>query len=84
MEGQGSVGRKWRKEFDEMGEAGVREELFRGAFQANQRKEGFACRWLEEKRKEQEKEKHDRKQWIVFILLAILGLLAAAGLGEFW
>jgi len=45
---------KWRREFDELGEEGVREKLFRGTIQTNQRKEGFAYRWLGEKRQEQE------------------------------
>ncbi len=75
---------KWRKEFDAMGEAGVREEFFKGTFQASQRKEASAYRWLGERRQQQDKRKTNRKHRIVFVLLAILGLLAAAALGEFW
>jgi hypothetical protein len=45
----------WRKEFDELGEEGVRHEFFKSAYISDQRKEGFAYRWLGEKRKEQER-----------------------------
>ncbi len=87
MEGRESVERKWRKEFYELGEEGVREKLFRGTFQANQRMEGFACRWLEEKNREQENRKTDRNYWIIFMVgLAIIGtiILATVGVGPFW
>ncbi len=49
MDDRKALERKWRKEFDELGEEGVREKLFRGTFLANQRKEAFAYRWLGEK-----------------------------------
>ena len=55
MDDRKALERKWREEFDESGEEGVREKLFRGTFLANQRKEAFAYRWLGEKRKEQER-----------------------------
>jgi hypothetical protein len=87
MEGQESVERKWREEFDEMGEAGVREEFFYGAFQANQRMEGFACRWLEEKRKKNKKRKANRNNWIILVLaFTIIGafILSKLGIDIFW
>ncbi len=68
---------KWRREFDELGEEGVREKLFRGTIQTNQRKEGFACRWLGEKRKEQEE--RNRKWGGVRVVLRILVVLVIAG-----
>jgi len=71
----------WRKEFDELGEEGVREKLFRGAIQANQRKEGFAYRWLGEKRKAQERtnrrrDRNIRGSLIILVVLAIAGAIA--------
>jgi hypothetical protein len=51
----------WRKEFDESGEEGVREKLFRGTFLANQRKEAFAFRWLGEKGEAEERT--NRRRW---------------------
>ncbi len=68
----------WRKEFDELGETGVRHEFFKSAYSSNQRKEGFAYRWLGEKRKEQEKT--DRTRWrIIRGALKILVVLMIAG-----
>ncbi len=87
MEGRESVERKWREEFDDLGEEGVREKLFRGIIQTNQRKEGFAYRWLEEKRQEQEKRKIDRKHRIILALaLTIIGavILATMWIGIHW
>ena len=70
----------WRKEFDELGESGVRHEFFKGAFQANQRKEAFACRWLEERRKVQLRKEAGRNRRVglvaAFILLCFLALAA--------
>ena len=65
---------KWREEFDELGEEGVREKLFRGTIQTNQRKEGFAYRWLGEKRKEQE-EKNSKGGEVFQVALGILLIL---------
>ena len=80
---------KWRKEFDAMGEAGVREEFFKGTFQASQRKEASAYRWLGERRKEQQRIKAGRNHRIglvaAFILLCLVGLIAGVlvfGFGE--
>ncbi len=87
MEGRESVELKWREEFDDLGEEGVREKLFRGIIQTNQRKEGFAYRWLEEKRQEQEKRKTDRKHRIILALaLTIIGavILATVWIGIRW
>ena len=78
---------KWREEFDELGEEGVREKLFRGTIQTNQRKEGFASRWLGEKRQDQENRKTDPKHWIILALaLTIIGaiILATVVIGIFW
>ncbi len=70
----------WRNEFDELGEAGVRHEFFKGIFQANQRKEAFACRWLDERRKEQQEKEAGRNRRVglmaAFILLCFLALAA--------
>ena len=77
MEERESVERKWREEFDELGEEGVREKLFRGTIQTNQRMEGFACRWLGEKRKEQEE--RNRAWGGVRVVLGILVILLIAG-----
>ncbi len=81
MDDRKALERKWRKEFDELGEEGVREKLFRGTFLANQRKEAFAYRWLGERRKEQQRKEAGRKHRIrlvvVFILLVLV--LSAAG-----
>lgn len=81
----------WRKEFDELGETGVRHEFFKGTFQANQRKEAFAYRWLAQKRKEQQREEADRKQRIklvvLIILLCLVGLVSGVlvfGFGAIW
>ncbi len=70
----------WRNEFDELGESGVRHEFFNGTLQADQRKEGFAYRWLGEKRKEQENT--SRRRWRnirvalnIFMLLVIAGVI---------
>ena len=87
MDDREEIENKWREEFDELGEEGVREKLFRGTIQTNQRKEGFASRWLEEKRQEQEKRKTDPKHWIILALaLTIIGaiILATVGIGIFW
>jgi hypothetical protein len=70
----------WRKEFDELGEAGVRHEFFKSAYLSNQRKEGFAYRWLGEKRKAQEKmnRRRERNIWVVlniFVGLVIAGVI---------
>ena len=73
----------WRKEFDELGESGVREEFFKGTFQANQRKEGFAYRWLGEKGKKQQREEARRNQrfrLVVFFSLLCFVVLAAVAL----
>ncbi len=73
----------WRKEFDELGEAGVRHEFFKSAYLSNQRKEGFAYRWLGEKRKEQQREEAGRNQRIglvALITLLCLVVLAAGAL----
>ncbi len=71
---------KWRKEFDAMGEAGVREEFFKGTFQASQRKEASAFRWLGERRKEQQRIRTGRNRRIglvtAFILLCLVILAA--------
>ena len=72
---------KWREEFDELGEEGVREKLFRGTIQINQRKEGFAYRWLGEKRKAQERTDGNRWRIIrvalgVSLVLVIVGAIA--------
>ncbi len=79
----------WRKEFDELGEAGVRHEFFKSAYLSNQRKEGFAYRWLGEKRKEQKRKEAGRNHRIglvaAFILLCLVVLAAGAlvfGFGE--
>ena len=56
----------------------MRHEFFKGVFQANQRKEGFACRWLDERRKEQEKP--DRARWRnIWVVLNIFVVLVIAG-----
>jgi hypothetical protein len=68
----------WRKEFDELGESGVRHEFFKSAYLSNQRKEGFAYRWLGEKRKAQEKTNRKRSRYI-WVALNILVVLVIAG-----
>jgi hypothetical protein len=89
MDDRDEIELAWRKEFDELGEEGVREKLFRGTIQNDQRKEGFAYRWLGEKRKEQQRIKAGRNHQIglvaVFILLCLVGLVAGIlvfGFGE--
>jgi hypothetical protein len=89
MEDRDEVEVTWRKEFDELGESGVRHEFFKGTFVGNQRKEGFAYRWLGEKRKEQQRIKAGRNHRIglvaAFILLCLVGLIAGVlvfGFGE--
>ncbi len=69
---------KWREEFDELGEEGVRHEFFKGSIQTDRRKEGFAYRWLREKRQEREKKKTDRQHRIMWIILALIGILILA------
>ena len=73
----------WRREFDELGEEGVREKLFRGIIQTNQRKEGFAYRWLGEKRKAEERTNRRRGRNIrvtlkIFVVLMIAGSVFAS------
>ncbi len=68
----------WREEFDELGESGVRHEFFKGTFRANQRLEGFACRWLEETRRVQEK-KNSRHRKNIWVALGVLVVLVIAG-----
>ena len=78
MEDREEIETKWRKEFDELGEEGVREKLFRGTIQIDQRKEGFAYRWLGEKRKAQEKT--NKKRWKnIRIALKIFVVIVIAG-----
>ena len=76
---------KWREEFDELGEEGVREKLFRGTIQINQRKEGFAYRWLGEKRHEQERtnRRRERNIWVAFNILVVLVIAGAIALSWF-
>ena len=69
---------KWREEFDKLGEEGVRHEFFKGSIQTDRRKEGFAYRWLGEKRQEQEKKKTDRKHRIMWAILVVIGILILA------
>ena len=70
----------WRKEFDELGEAGVRHEFFKSAYLSNQRKEGFAYRWLGEKRKEQERRNADRsiRAGLVAVSIFVISVVFAA------
>ncbi len=68
----------WRKEFDELGETGVRHEFFKSAYLSNQRKEGFAYRWLGEKRKAEERT--NRRRWRnIRVALKILVVSVIAG-----
>jgi len=78
MDDREEIETKWREEFDEMGEAGVREAFFRGTIQTNQRKEGFAYRWLEEKNQEQEK-KDRRRGKVIRVALGIHLILVVVG-----
>ncbi len=72
----------WRKEFDELGEAGVRHEFFKSAYLSNQRKEGFAYRWLGEKRKEQERRNADRsiRAGLVAVSIFVISVVFAAAI----
>ncbi len=76
-----SVELAWRKEFDDLGEEGVRHEFFKSAYLSDQRKEGFAYRWLGEKRKVQERGNADRSiragLVVVSIVVILVGLAAA-------
>ena len=76
---------KWRNEFDEMGEESVRHEFFKSAYLSDQRKEGFAYRWLGEKRKAQEKTNRRRRRniWIVLNILVVLVIAGVISLGWF-
>ena len=81
----------WRKEFEDLGEDGVRHQLFRGRFQANQPKEGFAFGWLQEKQKERDREKAHRRNLVLMFALGLFGVPLIAyfgfsyfGEGEFW
>ncbi len=69
---------KWREEFDKLGEEGVRHEFFKGSIQTDRHKEGFAYRWLGEKRQEREKKKTDRQHLIMWVILALIGILILA------
>ena len=77
MDDREEVELTWRKEFDELGEDGVRHEFFKGTFRANQRKEGFACRWLDETRRVQEK-KNSRQGRNIRIALGFLVIFVIA------
>ena len=69
----------WRKEFNELGESGVRLEFFKSAYLSDQRKEGFAYRWLGEKRKAQERTNRTRwrKIWVALNIFAVLVISGA-------
>ena len=68
----------WRKEFNELGESGVRYEFFKSAYLSDQRKEGFAYRWLGEKRKAQERA--NRARWRnIWVALNIFAILVISG-----
>ncbi len=71
---------KWRKEFDAMGEAGVREEFFKGTFQASQRKEASAYRWLGERRREQgsRNKRRGRIIWSALLIVLISAIVGGA------
>ncbi len=75
---------KWRNEFDAMGEAGVREEFFKGTFQASQRKEASAYRWLGEKRKVEERTARKRGRNIRVVLGVLVILLIAGAIALSW
>jgi hypothetical protein len=74
----------WRNEFDELGEEGVREKLFRGTFLANQRKEAFAFRWLGEKGKAEERTNRRRGRYIRAVLGILVILLIAGAIALSW
>ena len=75
----------WRKEFDDLGESGVRYEFFKSAYLSDQRKEGFAYRWLGEKRKAEERTDKTRWRniWIVLNILLVLVIAASVILNWF-
>ena len=81
MEGREALERKWREEFDEMGEAGVREEFFKGTIQTVQGKEGFAYLWLGEKRQEQERKWIHRKNRMALVCFPLIGLFILSAVG---
>ncbi len=72
---------KCRNEFDAMGEAGVREEFFKGTFQASQRKEASAYRWLGEKRKVEEKNWSRRKHRMALVYFVLFGIFILSAVG---
>ncbi len=75
----------WRKEFDELGESGVRHEFFKSAYLSDQRKEGFAYRWLGEKRKAEERTNRRRSKyiWVALKILVVLVIVATVILNWF-
>ncbi len=83
MDDREEIETKWREEFNELGEEGVREKFFRGTFQTNQRMEGFAYRWLGEKRKEQE-EKNRAWRGVRVVLRILVVLVIAGGVIASW